>query len=59
LRYVGVGTHVYLCLLANSFSTPPLSFSIESASGSTEEFQIIKLSAETARDFDAVRRLDE
>jgi hypothetical protein len=59
LRYVGVGTHVYLYLLANSFSTPPLSFSIESSSGSTEEFQIIKLSAETARDFDAVRRLDE
>jgi hypothetical protein len=63
LRYVGIGIHVYCCLLSvPSLWQPKVAFSIENRMpnrvDTIQQFQIIKLSAGQAYDFDAVRRLD-
>ena len=64
LRYIGIGIHVYCCLLSVlSLWQPGTIFSVEHIasnwSRSPEEFQIIKLSHDQAREFDAVGRLDQ
>lgn len=64
LRYIGIGIHVYCCLLSvPSLWQAGVVFSAEqtASNGSKmmQDFQIIKLSSDQAREFDAVRRLDE
>jgi len=63
LRYIGVGTHVYCCMLpAPSISNPEVSIAVNhsSSDGTTtvEKYQIVKLSSDQARAFPSVRRLD-
>jgi hypothetical protein len=64
LRYIGISTHVYCCMLpVLGVFNPPVSFSIEHpASGGTvivDKFQIMKLSPDQAREFPSVKRLDK
>jgi hypothetical protein len=63
LRYIGLGIHVYCCMLpVPGVSKPQISISVEHASsdGTTtvEKYQILKLCPDQAREFASVRRLD-
>jgi hypothetical protein len=63
LRYIGVGTHVYCCMLpAPSVCNSQISISVDysSSDGTTtvEKYQIVKLSLDQARVFASVTRLD-
>lgn len=62
LRYVGVGVHVYCCmmpLLGRSEGAEVFSIENNRPDGTVavEEFQVIKLSPDQAQAFSAVRRL--